>query len=237
MPGELWSGQISRWGRFDLRDGVYVRRAPLLNRNPRRLDERRYTHLSRRRNEKTIVGVIISNDFRGYVDPFGAISVHRKRFQSGRPIHCFIHLEIAQLMQCSRQKTDERKKYGHDTAQAAQTQFSKLVRSGFHFAAGLTKSRSKSNMCNRRQPTRCRITLAPLISNDPAPTPSLSKRDHTQIRVTSLEDANDFHLRAPSNDHDRMFCLVVGFNVDGNQRFANFLLDRPFKPIANVMRG
>jgi hypothetical protein len=76
----------------------------------------------------------------GYVDLSRRVGAFRKRFQSGRRKCCCVHLEIAQLMKCSRQKADERKKYGHDTAWSAQTQFSDLVRSGFHLAGALTKS-------------------------------------------------------------------------------------------------
>ena len=73
-----------------------------------------------------------------------------------------------------------------------------------------------------------------VISNDLAPTPSLC----SETVNYSLEHANDFHLRGPSKDHGaRMLSLVVGFDVNGNQRFTNFLLDRLFKAIANVMRG
>jgi hypothetical protein len=85
----------------------------------------------------------------GYVDLSRRAGAFPDRFQSGRLKHCCIHLEIAQLMKRSRQKTDERKKYGYDTAWSAQAQFSELVRSGFHFAGRLTKSMSKSNMRDR----------------------------------------------------------------------------------------
>ncbi|MDT5236661.1 MAG: hypothetical protein QOF47_2648, partial [Mycobacterium sp.] len=82
----------------------------------------------------------------GYVDLSRRSGAFRKRYQSGRRKRCCVHLEIAQLMKCSRQKADEREKYGHDTAWSAQPQFSELAGSGFHFAGRLTKSMSKSNV-------------------------------------------------------------------------------------------
>ena len=84
---------------------------------------------------------MIGDDVRsGYVDLSRRAGAFRKRYQDGRLKHCSVHLEIAHLMKRSRQKTDERKKYGHDTAWSAQTQM--LARSSFHFAGELTKSMS-----------------------------------------------------------------------------------------------
>jgi hypothetical protein len=85
----------------------------------------------------------------GYVDLSRRSGVFRKRYQSGRLKHCSVHLEIAHLMKSSRQKADEREKYGHDTAWSAPPQFSELAGSGFHFAGRLTKSMTKSNLRDR----------------------------------------------------------------------------------------
>jgi hypothetical protein len=79
----------------------------------------------------------------GYVDLSGRVIVFRKGFRSRRPEHCRGYLEIAQLMKCPSQKTDESKKYARYTAAGAQTQISELARSRFHFAGGLTKLMSR----------------------------------------------------------------------------------------------
>jgi hypothetical protein len=63
------------------------------------------------RDGKTIVFVVLGDDVSsGYVDLSRRVIVFRERFQSRRPEHCRSYLEIAQLMKCPGQKTDERKK-------------------------------------------------------------------------------------------------------------------------------
>jgi hypothetical protein len=150
MPGELWSGQVSGRGRFDLGQRVRVGRPRLPKQNRWRLDGSQHNHLLKRFDGKTIVFVMLGDDVcSGYVDLTRRAGVFGQRYRSDRPKHCLIHLEIAQLMQRPRQKTDERNKKCHDSARAARMQISELARSGFHFAGGLTKSVSKSNMRNR----------------------------------------------------------------------------------------
>jgi len=181
-PGEVWSGRVS-WRRgFDRSQRVRVGRPRLPKQNRWRPDESQHNHLLKRLDGETIVFVMLRDDVcSGDLDLSRGADVCDQRFHRGRPSHCLIHLEIAQLMQRPRQKTDERNKKCHDSARAARMQISELARSGFHFAGGLTKSVSKSNMRNRWRRLRCSITMAPTISNDPTPTPSLSKRDHTPM--------------------------------------------------------